>query len=153
MESNSLSCFIDIVVKFFLPKHGSTLLKRNIFFPISTSLQFVNRSTIDRQKWQPIRFCTKTLKKPWNVLSQKLKSDGFPVSRNHNQGLYIIICMKRYVCLAPYSLQNHSNWKRGRGSVTFKFGAWSNGTVQAASTVSFPFPILIGKTTETLIEG
>ena len=46
--------------------------------------------TIDRQTWRLLRIHTKSLKKPWNVLSQKLKSDRFQASRNHNQGLCLI---------------------------------------------------------------
>ena len=48
-----------------------------------------------------------------------------------------------YVCLASYSLKNHSIWKQGRGSVTFEFGACSKGIVQAASGVSFLFQIFL----------
>ena len=55
--------------------------------------------TVDRQTWRLLRFHTKSLKTPWTVLLQKLKSDRFQASRNHNQGL----CVKF-----------QGFWKRGR---------------------------------------
>ena len=64
--------------------------------------------TIDIQAWRLLRFHTKSLKKPWNVLSQKLKSDRFQASRNHNQGLCLIFCVKFQ------DLMINSFWKRGR---------------------------------------
>ena len=109
------------------------MLKRNITF--SAFFKFTNLS-IDRQsidkhgsRFGLIR--TKPLKKPWNLLSQKLKvSIKFSV-------------WQPYVCLASYSLKKHSIWKQGRGSVTFEFGACSKGIVQAASRVFFLFPIFL----------
>ena len=90
-----MKCFMDIVFR-FLQTYGSTLLKRNItFFDWFKSTNFsIDQQSIDKHGSRFALIGTKPLKKPWNVLSQKLTSDAFQeVSRNHNQGLYKIFCV------------------------------------------------------------
>ena len=50
-------------------------------------------SLFDREIWRPVRFPTKSLRKPRILHSQKLNSAIFQVSRNHKQGLCLAFCV------------------------------------------------------------
>ena len=69
-----------------LRQRRTNISRRNCWLFCAHSILF----TIDRQTLQLLRFHSKSLKKPWNVLSQKLKSYWFQASWNHYQGLCLI---------------------------------------------------------------
>ena len=134
-----LKCFIDILAKFFLQTYGSILLKRNItFFDFFKSTNL----SIDRQTCMAA--ASLSYKAFEKVVKCGITTEGFQASRNHIKVSVYFSVWQLYVCLASYSLKNHSILKRGRGSVTFEFGQLKR-NCKCRKQSLLPLPNLSGK--------